>query len=102
MTGGVKHDAGKLRFSLVPLDALWAIVRVLEFGARKYAPGNWEFVEDAEARYYNATIRHMTAWWAGEWADSESGEPHLAHAACCLLFCLALALRRRRKESCDS
>lgn len=84
----IKNDAGKWRFSLVPLCALRSVIAVLEFGATKYAPDNWKTVPDARRRYFDAAIRHITAWWSGETADSESGEHHLAHAICCLLFLL--------------
>ncbi len=85
-----KHDSGKWRFSLVPVCAIKSVIDVLEFGAKKYAPGNWKTVPDAKTRYFDATIRHVTAWWEGEKSDSESGLPHLAHAVCCLLFLLWL------------
>ena len=84
----VKHDAGKWRFSLLPIKPLRDVVSVLEFGASKYMPDNWKTVPDARERYFNACIRHVTAWWSGERRDSESGLPHLAHAICCLLFLL--------------
>lgn len=83
-----KHDAGKWRFSLIPLCAIRSVIEVLEFGAKKYAPDNWKTVPDARIRYFDATIRHVTAWWDGEKNDNESGLPHLAHAVCCLLFLL--------------
>lgn len=38
------------------------------------------------SRLYAATLRHLTQWWLGQDLDSESGLPHLAHAACNLLF----------------
>ncbi len=85
-----KYDAGKWRFSLVPMNAIRSVIEVLEFGAKKYAPDNWKTVPDARTRYFDATIRHVTAWWSGEKDDSESGLPHLAHAICCLLFLLWL------------
>ncbi|ARF50020.1 dATP/dGTP diphosphohydrolase domain-containing protein [Pantoea stewartii] len=85
-----KHDAGKWRFSLLPLCAIRSVIEVLEFGAKKYAPDNWKTVPDARTRYFDATIRHVAAWWSGEKSDSESGLPHLAHAICCLLFLLWL------------
>ncbi len=83
-----KHDAGKWRFSLVPLESLMQIVGVLELGAKKYAPGNWKTVPDAKTRYFDACIRHLMAWWSGERNDEESGISHLAHAGCCILFLL--------------
>ena len=47
---------------------------------------NWQQVDNAKERYFNACHRHLQAWWSGERLDSESGLPHLAHAVCCLLF----------------
>ena len=86
---GEKHDTGKPRWSLLPRGSIAAILRVLEYGARKYAEGGWAHVPDARRRYYDAAQRHLETWWGGEETDPESGEPHLAHAACCLLFLLA-------------
>lgn len=96
---GVKRDDGKPRFSLLPLDALNSVIAVLEFGARKYAPGNWEHVDNADDRYFDAAMRHLLAWRSGEWLDSETGEPHLASVVCCVLFVLAIGLRRRAAGS---
>lgn len=99
---GQKDDTGKLQFSLVPWDALKEIIRVLVWGAyerprpdgtKGYGPNNWEHVRDARKRYYDALIRHVTAWYNGERNDRDSGLHHLGHAGCCLLFLLALALR---------
>ena len=81
-----KHDGEKARWDLLPLTAVSQVVEVLTFGARKYAPDNWRTVPEWRRRYYAAALRHMVSWWRGERVDSESGLPHLAHAACCLLF----------------
>jgi hypothetical protein len=85
-TLGVKYDASKLRYSLLPLDSLQEVIKVLEFGAKKYAPDNWKYVDDAEARYWDAAMRHIVAYKIEDKADSETGLSHLAHAICCLLF----------------
>lgn len=85
---GIKHDSEKPDWSLLPLDVLEGAVRVLTFGARKYERDNWRYVPDAGRRYYAALMRHLAAWQAGEKADLETGESHLAHAICCLLFML--------------
>jgi hypothetical protein len=87
---GVKYDSDKLDWSLVPVDSMEKVIEVLMFGAKKYAPGNWKKVEDAERRYYNAAMRHLTATQRGEELDPETGLAHLAHAACCLLFLLGM------------
>lgn len=85
---GHKADNDKPRFSLVPLSALSEVIKVLEFGAKKYAPDNWQKVPAARTRYYDAAMRHLTAWFSGERNDPESGIHHLAHAGCCVLFLL--------------
>lgn len=89
---GLKYDGGKRDWGLLigreaMPDALEAVVRVLEFGARKYNPHNWRHVEGAERRYWNAMIRHIVAD-AREPADPETSESHLAHIVCCALFLL--------------
>lgn len=73
---------------LVPPRALLAVGRVLTFGARKYDADNWRKVPNARARYVDAALRHVLAFMMGERLDPESGEHHLAHAACCMLFVL--------------
>lgn len=98
MPNGRKDDDGKTRLDLVPVGALRAVARVLGFGADRYGIDNWQEVRDWRRRYYAATLRHMTAWWDGEKLDADSGEPHLAHAACSLLFLLVLDADPRRKR----
>lgn len=85
---GVKYDGDKPEFSLLPKGVLQPVLRVLGFGKKKYAADNWQRVDNARERYYNAMQRHITSWWEGEAADPETGENHLAHAACCILFLL--------------
>jgi hypothetical protein len=87
-TKGIKFDGSKLRYSLIPLDSLQEVVKVLEFGAKKYAPDNWKHVDNAQARYWDAAMRHIVAYKLEDKADSETGLSHLAHAICCLLFLL--------------
>ena len=86
---GRKQDAAKPRWSLLPADTIPEVIDVLEFGAQKYAPGNWAHVPDARTRYYDAMMRHIESWWRGEKVDLDSGKPHLAHACCCILFLMA-------------
>lgn len=82
-----KADAGKLPWHLVPLAALEEVVRIYEFGLRKYGLNTWQLVENPQDRYWSAIVRHLVAWKQGEQRDSESGLHHLAHAA---WGCLAL------------
>lgn len=87
---GVKHDAGKPRWSLLPKGTVAQVVQVLECGADKYGADNWQRVPDARQRYYDALMRHVQAWWHGQRYDTETDCHHLAHAVCCLLFLLWL------------
>lgn len=89
----IKADGGKLRPSLFPWRAINPVLRVLEFGALKYAAHSWQCVEPE--RYVDALQRHVIEW--GErlrtegilCTDAESGLPTLAHIACNALFLLA-------------
>jgi hypothetical protein len=87
---GVKFDKEKLRYDLLPFEAIDQIVDVLGYGSRKYADNNWKIVPDARRRYIAAALRHISAYQRGEMIDPESGLQHLAHAACSLVFLLAL------------
>lgn len=93
---GLKHDSLKPRWSLVPLNVMTEVIAVLECGAKKYSPDNWKYVPDAEQRYYDAAMRHITARQAGEINDPETKRNHLAHALCCLIFWLWFDLKKRR------
>jgi hypothetical protein len=86
MSEGKKFDQDKSRWDLLPFGALEQVAQVITYGAKKYEPENWKKVPESRGRYFAASLRHLTAWFRGEKLDPESGLPHLAHAACCLLF----------------
>ena len=83
---GLKFDNGKPRHSLLPKGSISSIIAVLEFGAKKYEANNWQKVDNAKERYYDAAMRHIDSWWNGEKFDQETGIHHLAHAATNLFF----------------
>lgn len=85
--GGKKFDTGKPPMALLSGVALLEIAKVLEFGAKKYAPDNWRG-GFAWRRVGSAALRHLFAWLNGEDKDSETGLSHLAHCGCCILFLL--------------
>lgn len=82
---GERKNEGKLRWSLVPQSSLIPMVRVLEFGADKYAPNNWKkglpVLEICES-----LKRHLDAFMEGEDIDPESGLSHIGHIQCNALF----------------
>ena len=83
---GMKFDSNKPRHSLLPKGAVNSVIEVLEFGAKKYSADNWQEVDNAKERYYNAAMRHIDLWWNGEKLDPETNVHHLAHAATNLFF----------------
>lgn len=85
---GLKFDAGKPLWRLLPWKALAEVVDVLTYGSLKYKPSNWLYVKNADERYIDAALRHLTSYMSGEKLDQETGKNHLAHATCCLLFIL--------------
>lgn len=85
---GRKDDGTKPDWSLLPWKGLETVVRVMEFGASKYGRDNWFTLPDARRRLFSAAVRHLLSRLNGEKNDQESGLPHLAHAACCVLSLL--------------
>ena len=84
---GLKYDDGKLPFHLMPWDSLEEVVKVMDYGAKKYSENNWR-KGFAWSRVLSACFRHLSSWILGEDNDKETGLSHLAHAICCLLFLL--------------
>lgn len=90
---GTKADDGKLPYDLIAPELLESLAKVLQFGAKKYAPRNWE-KGMSWGRVFAALMRHMWAWWRKEDKDPETGFSHLEHAACCIMFLLAYEQRK--------
>lgn len=95
---GKKYDTDKPRYSLLPPQALLEVVKVLTFGAKKYGDCNWATVPNARDRYFSAAQRHLWDWFSGESTDEETGLQSLAHAACCILFLMALDFKIDKKK----
>ena len=98
---GAKHDGGKPRWFMLMTNcakALAGIMGVLEFGAKKYSPGSWVSVPDAEIRYKDALYRHLHELELGNLRDEESGLLHYDHIATNALFLSELAHRGEPKQ----
>lgn len=84
---GEKYDAGKPPWDVVPFEVLDELVKILNVGVKKYGkPSGWQHVEDMENRYFAALMRHLSAYRQGEHTDPESGELHISHALCNVVF----------------
>ncbi len=86
---GIKFDNQKLRWDLLPIEAIEEVVKVISYGSVKYNDNNWKHVKPFEDRYYAACLRHLVAWRKGIKKDDESKLSTLAHAICCLIFLLS-------------
>lgn len=88
-TEAVKFDEDKLDWTLLPFEALEDIVKVLEFGAKKYARDNWRNGNGLGiGRVTKSLMRHLFAYLRGEKNDPETGLSHWAHIGCNVLFVL--------------
>jgi hypothetical protein len=93
---GIKYDSEKPRpYTLLQslAKSLNGIIKVLEYGAKKYDVDNWKRVEPLEQKYMDALTRHYLAILNGEELDAESGLPHIDH-----LICNAMFVSQRKKE----
>jgi predicted alternative tryptophan synthase beta-subunit len=91
---GTKYDEGKLRYDLLPADALRELVSVYTMGAKKYEDRNWE-KGILYHRVFSALMRHVWAWWEGERNAQDDGQHHLASVAWCALALLHFDLNKR-------
>jgi len=93
---GAKLDLGKIRPDLILKEfvrALEGVVKVGEYGAKKYTVAGWCKVPDAIQRYKDAAERHRLRMQMGEVLDEESGLPHVDHY---VWNCLAVSELEKR------
>jgi hypothetical protein len=101
---GIKYDDKQPRWSLLPLNVVEEIVKVLTLGAMKYQDNNWKHVEPFEDRYFSALMRHLRKWQSGIPFDNDLYEKygqeisHLALAGCNIIFLLWKELKDRREN----
>ncbi len=81
----IKHDRDKVKWGLMPFEALEEVAKVMTYGAAKYSTNNWRGGM-GYLRLVSAALRHIVAWVGGQDEDEETGVSPLAHACCCLLF----------------
>lgn len=80
-----RFNEGKPRWGLVHFESLVPMIRVLEFGAKKYAPENWKKGLDLR-EILESMQRHLAALMDGEETDKESGISHMGHIQCNAMF----------------
>lgn len=90
---GTKYDEDKPPMALLDPEFLEGLARVLGFGANKYAPHNWRNGILC-SRLISAAYRHLGAINKGEDIDSESGQSHVYHLGCCVMFLASMIEHR--------
>lgn len=94
---GDRFNEGKLKWSLVSWKALEPMVKVLMFGAKKYAAFNWQkglsYTEVCES-----LLRHVHAFLEGEDNDPESKIEHVGHILCNAMFLSYMFLFKKNKD----
>lgn len=97
MVEGKRYNEGKRKWGLLSFKALAELVKVLEFGAKKYDSWNWSkglsFTETFESMQ-----RHLVAWYNGEDNDSETGLSHMAHVFCNAMFLMHFIVTKTGKD----
>lgn len=61
------------------------MIEVLEFGAKKYEPFNWQKGLDPK-EVLESLQRHIARLFDGEEIDQESGIHHIGHVMCNAMF----------------
>lgn len=96
---GAKLDDGKIQADeLLAMfaNALEEVLKVGQFGVRKYSMGSWPLVPNGEQRYADARLRHWIKRKQGEEVAADSGLLHLSHEVWNSLA--ELELRKRRMK----
>lgn len=85
--GGIKCDAGKPRFDLIPVIALFHLAEHYTKGAEKYTPRQWEKGMQY-TRLLRAAMSHLLKYSAGENNDVQFKTHHLAAVMwyCCAIM----------------
>lgn len=69
----------------IPCGPLLELGLAMMEGSRKYGSHNYRVMGARASVYYDAAMRHLTAWWEGEDIDPDSGLHHLIKAAASLI-----------------
>ena len=81
----LRFNEGKPKWALVHYGSLIPMIKVLEFGALKYAPNNWKKPMPLD-EILESMQRHLAALMDGEIYDKESGIHHMGHIQANAMF----------------
>ena len=93
-----RFNDGKPQWSMVDFKSLEDMVRVLEFGAKKYSRDNWKKgLKTTEI--VDSMLRHIYAYLNGEDVDPESGINHTGHIMCNAMFLSHMHMFRKDMDT---
>ncbi|AGS81010.1 hypothetical protein [Caulobacter phage Cr30] len=95
--GALRYNEGKPRMDLIPPEAMLALGRHFEIGAKKYADRNWERGMDW-GKCCASLERHLQAWKSGEDYDVETGSHHMIAVAWNAFVLFTYAIRGIGKD----
>lgn len=75
----------KVPMSTVPAAVMAEVGLAMLEGALKYGRHNYRASGVRASVYYDATLRHLFAWWEGQDLDPDSGLSHVTKAIACLV-----------------
>jgi len=70
----------KAPFSTIPMTVMAELGVAMLEGAVKYSRHNYREIGVRASVYFDALLRHATAWWEGEDLDPDSGISHVTKA----------------------
>lgn len=70
----------KVAMSYVSAPVLMEVALGMTEGGHKYGRHNYRVIGVRGSIYYDATMRHLMAWWEGEDVDADSGLSHITKA----------------------
>jgi len=81
----IRYNLGKPRWSLLHYPSIEPLVRVMEYGERKYTRNNWKIGLD-KLEILDSLSRHLFALINGEERDKETKELHAGHIMANAMF----------------
>ena len=57
----LRYDSGKLDWTLIDFKSIEPLVRVMEYGAKKYSRDNWKNQCDDPMQHIRCAFRHLVA-----------------------------------------
>jgi hypothetical protein len=90
----------KNKVNLIPYSAVLRVGEVMTWGVPKHGPYSVRTDPRSTDDHVEATLRHLFKDRSGEKLDSESGKPHLWHAAARLL--MAIGVDEQQKKDAEN